>query len=50
VLASIAFVMDGGRDADGSPVDLQGVTTEVLRRQPDGSLKYVVDHPFGGSL
>jgi ketosteroid isomerase-like protein len=48
-LASIAFTMDGGADADGQPVDLHGVTSEVLRRQPDGSWKYVVDHPFGGS-
>jgi ketosteroid isomerase-like protein len=48
-LASIAFAMDGGTDADGRPVDLHGVTSEVLRRQPDGSWKYLVDHPFGGS-
>ena len=47
-LASIAFTMDGGTDADGQPIDLHGVTSEVLRRQPDGSWKYVVDHPFGG--
>ncbi|WP_375486571.1 YybH family protein [uncultured Jatrophihabitans sp.] len=49
VLSSIAFVMDGGTDADGRPVDLRGVTAEVLRRQPDGSWKYVIDHPFGAS-
>ena len=48
-LASIAFTMDGGTDADGRPVNLHGVTSEVLRRQPDGSWKYAVDHPFGGS-
>jgi ketosteroid isomerase-like protein len=49
VLASISFVMDGGTDADGNAVDLRGITSEVLRRQGDGSWKYVVDHPFGGS-
>jgi ketosteroid isomerase-like protein len=48
-LSSIAFTMDGGTDAEGHPVDLYGVTSEVLRRQPDGSWKYAVDHPFGGS-
>lgn len=48
-LASIAFTLDGGADADGHPVVLHGVTAEVLRRQPDGSWRYVVDHPFGGS-
>ena len=48
-LASIAFVMDGGRDSDGNPVELQGVTSEVLRRSPDGTWKYLIDHPFGGA-
>jgi ketosteroid isomerase-like protein len=48
-LASIAFTMDGGTDADGNAVDLHGVTSEVLRRQTDGTWKYVIDHPFGGS-
>lgn len=40
--------MEGGRDADGNPVPLQGATAEILRQQPDGALKYVIDHPFGG--
>jgi ketosteroid isomerase-like protein len=47
-LGSIAFVMDGGTDETGAPVDLRGSTAEVVRRQPDGTWKYVVDHPFGG--
>ena len=47
-LGSIAFVMDDGHDGDGAPVDLQGTTSEVVRRQPDGTWKYVIDHPFGG--
>ena len=47
--SSIDFVMDGGTDADGNPVDLRGTTSEVLRRQDDGRWKYVIDHPFGGS-
>jgi hypothetical protein len=24
-------------------------TTEVVRRQPDGSWLYIIDHPFGAS-
>lgn len=44
-LSSVAFVMDGGVDSDGNPVDLRGVTSEVLRRQSDGRWKYLIDHP-----
>lgn len=49
VLSSIAFTMDGGTDEAGNPVELAGVTNEIARRQPDGTWKYVVDHPFGGA-
>ena len=45
--SSIAFTMNGGADADGNPFDLHGITSEVLRRQTDGTWKYVIDHPFG---
>lgn len=48
-LGSCSHVMDGGQAPDGTPIDLRGVTTEVARRQPDGSWKYVIDHPFGGA-
>jgi ketosteroid isomerase-like protein len=48
-LGSIAFTLEGGRDRDGAPVELRGTTAEVVRRQTDGSWKYVVDHPFGGA-
>jgi uncharacterized protein (TIGR02246 family) len=48
-LASIAFVMNGGHDGEGNPIELRGVTAEVLRRHADGNWKYVVDHPFGGA-
>ncbi len=48
-LSSVAFHMEGGSDADGNPVPLDGVTAEILRRQPDGTWKYVIDHPFAGS-
>ncbi|MGE0484003.1 MAG: SgcJ/EcaC family oxidoreductase [Gammaproteobacteria bacterium] len=38
----------GGTAADGSPLDLGGQTTEVVRRQADGRWLYVIDHPLGG--
>jgi uncharacterized protein (TIGR02246 family) len=48
-LGSITFTLDGGHDADGNPVDLHGTTSELVRRQPDGTWKYLIDHPFGGA-
>lgn len=36
-----------GASADGSPVSTD--TTEVARRQPDGSWAYVIDDPFFGA-
>ncbi|RKS75576.1 uncharacterized protein (TIGR02246 family) [Motilibacter peucedani] len=47
-LGSITFELDGAHDSDGAPLALHGTTAEVVRRQPDGSWKYVVDHPFAG--
>ncbi|WP_233531607.1 YybH family protein [Paenibacillus alkalitolerans] len=40
----------GFTDADGNPIQLQGHTSEIVRKQPDGSWKYIVDHPFGSDL
>ena len=36
----------GGTGPDGSAVDLGGNTTEVIRRQVDGTWRYVIDDPF----
>ena len=36
-----------GADPDGRSVEMQGDSTEVARRQPDGRWLYVIDHPFG---
>lgn len=36
-----------GSTPDGTPVELAGVTTDVLRRKPDGTLRYVIDQPWG---
>jgi uncharacterized protein (TIGR02246 family) len=35
-----------GTGPDGSPVALSGDTTEVVRRQADGTWRYVIDDPF----
>ncbi len=34
---------------DGKPMEMTGSTAEVVRRQSDGSWRYVLDHPFGAS-
>jgi ketosteroid isomerase-like protein len=48
-MGRIDFRLSGGAGPDGSPIDLAGGTAEVARRQPDGTWKYVFDHPFGAS-
>ena len=35
-----------GTAPDGSPLELASPTVEVVRRQPDGSWLYVIDHAF----
>ena len=35
-----------GTGADGQPVALAGRTSEVARRQADGSWRYVIDNPY----
>jgi ketosteroid isomerase-like protein len=32
---------------DGAPLDRRHRSAEVVRRQADGTWKYVLDHPFG---
>jgi uncharacterized protein (TIGR02246 family) len=40
-----------GTDPDGNAIEMSGQTTDVVRRQPDGSWLFVIDNPFGhGSL
>ncbi|MEO8485397.1 MAG: nuclear transport factor 2 family protein [Betaproteobacteria bacterium] len=34
---------------DGSPVHLEGETSDVVRRQPDGRWLLVIDCPFGAA-
>lgn len=35
--------------ADGKSFDMEGHTAEVVRRQPDGSWLYIIDHAFGAN-
>ena len=36
-----------GTGPDGEPVNLAGQNADVLRRQPDGSWRFVIDNPWG---
>jgi len=36
-----------GTGPDGEPVTLTGHNADVLRRQPDGSWRFVIDNPWG---
>jgi hypothetical protein len=38
-----------GIDAEGDEVSFSGITAEVVRRQADGTWKYVIDDPWGGA-
>ncbi len=35
-----------GTGPDGQAVELAGRTSEVVRRQTDGSWRYVIDNPY----
>ena len=37
-----------GTDPDGGAVNMSGLSTDVMRRQPDGTWLCVIDSPFGG--
>ncbi len=36
-----------GTNPDGTPVEMSHRGTEVVRKQPDGSWRYIIDNPFG---
>jgi uncharacterized protein (TIGR02246 family) len=38
-----------GTQPDGSPVELAGVSADVLHRRPDGSWGIAIDDPWGGA-
>lgn len=37
-----------GIGSDGSEISMSGQTSDVVRRQADGSWLFVIDNPFGG--
>lgn len=39
-----------GTDAAGNPVELSGNSKEVVRRQSDGTWRFVIDNPWGAGL
>ena len=39
-----------GTDPEGSPFERSGTTSDVARRQADGSWLFVIDNPFGGNV
>jgi ketosteroid isomerase-like protein len=36
-----------GTGPDGTPVHVSGTATDVARRGPDGTWRYVIDNPWG---
>ena len=39
-----------GTGPDGQPITLGGVSADILRRQADGSWRYVIDQPWGDQM
>ena len=37
------------KNEDGSPLEIEGHTSEVVKKQADGRWLYIIDHPFGAS-
>lgn len=37
-----------GTGPDGKPMEIKGQTSDVARKQSDGSWLFVIDNPFGG--
>jgi uncharacterized protein (TIGR02246 family) len=36
-----------GTNPDGEPIEIGHKSSEVVRRQADGTWRFVIDHPFG---
>jgi len=44
------WTLTGGKNPDGQEVNLSGLTSDVIREQPDGGWLFVVDCPFGTAI
>jgi uncharacterized protein (TIGR02246 family) len=38
--------LTGGTDPDGNPVNMEGRSTEIMRKQSDGSWRDAIDDPY----
>ena len=38
-----------GTGRDGEAIEMSGQTSDVLRKQPDGTWRFVIDNPFGSA-
>ena len=38
-----------GTGPDGEPIEMSAQTSDVLRRQPDGTWRFVIDNPYGSA-
>jgi uncharacterized protein (TIGR02246 family) len=38
-----------GTGPDGEPIEMAAQSSDVLRRQPDGSWRFVIDNPWGSA-
>jgi ketosteroid isomerase-like protein len=47
IALSIAKWTLKGTGPDGKPIQMEGTTTDVLRRQADGRWLFVIDNPWG---
>jgi uncharacterized protein (TIGR02246 family) len=47
IALSIAKWSLQGTDPDGKPIQMEGTTADVLRRQADGRWLFVIDNPWG---
>lgn len=47
-LALTAHAWKAAGDGPDGPVELAGHATEVVRRQADGTWRFVIDDPYGG--
>ena len=46
-LARVKWTL-AGKDAAGKPTEVGGISSELMRRQGDGSWKFAIDLPVGG--